>query len=179
MGHSFENESNRFNWRKFYRAIERDLFSRFTYTLFEFSLTYKPLIQTYYLNFLAFIPFVFLVAALLREASFLKVLGISFLLSLIFETSQIFTAIGGFAMLDLILNSLGGVGGFIIFAIFDRIRKLFSQKTQEKITMGVIIICYICFVPLAVYGVAKTIYHIDFYLPLIEAMVQSLKWILI
>ncbi len=159
----------------FYRAIERDLFLRFTYTLFEFSLTYQPLIETYYLNFFVFVPFGFLVASLLREASFLKVLGISFLLSLIFETSQFFTSFGGFVTFDLILNSFGGAVGFIVFAIFDWIRKQFRQEAQEKITMGVIIISYVCFVPLAVYGVAKTIYHIDFYLSLIEPMINSLK----
>ena len=131
--------------------------------------------QVNILNILAFIPFGFLVSAISEGTRLWNAMLFSFLLSFAFEASQIFTAIGGFAVIDLMFNTLGGTVGFVVFAIFDWIRKQFRKETQDKITMGVISICYVCFVPVAVYGVAKTIYHIDFYLSLIEPMINSLR----
>lgn len=155
--------------------VKLDIFSRLTYSPFNpFSMAYTTP-KDNLLNFAAFIPYGFIISALSERRTFVKTAGLSFLLSLIFEISQVFTAIGGFATSDLMLNTLGGVVGFAIFTIFDWIRKRCNPESYEKITVGVIIAGYVCFVPLAGYGIAKTIYHMDFYLSLIEPMINSLR----
>ncbi len=158
----------------FNRMVKLDFYSRFTYN-FRPSWIKGDGLSDVFLNFLSFVPYGFLVTHVALKPSFTKGIGFSFLLSFLFETSQILTAIGEFAPSDLVFNTLGGAVGFVVFAIFDWIRKQFRREAQMKMTMAIVVICYACFVPLAVYGVAKTIYHIDFYLSLIEPMVNSLR----
>lgn len=129
--------------------------------------------RTNILNILAFIPFGFLVSAVAKSYPFLKALLWSFFLSLAFEGTQFVTAIGGLEGMDLVLNTLGGLIGFLIFWVFNFIREQISVNAQEKLTAGVITICYLLFFPLAIYGVGKTFYHIDFYLSLIEPIIHS------
>ena len=154
--------------------IKLDLYSRFTRSpLNPFSMTYTK-VEYNILNVAAFIPYGFIISALSEKKTVLKAARLSLLLSLIFEILQIFTAIGGFATNDLMYNTLGGIVGFVIFAVLDLVTNRFTEKTREDITRAVVIICYICFVPLAIYGVGKTIYHLDFYISLIEPMLNSL-----
>ena len=160
--------------KDFDRIVKMDLFSRFTYSLNPFLMK-EIKGENVFFNILAFAPFAFLASASSSKTSFLKILGISFLLSLGFEAFQIFTAWGGFATMDLICNTLGGAVGFILFVIFDWIRKQCFQEARDKMTMAVVVICYVFFLPLAVYGVVKKIYHIDFYLSIIEPMINSLR----
>ena len=159
----------------FYNTVKLDLYSRLTESpLNPFSMTYTK-VEYNILNVAVFIPYGFIISALSEKKTFLKAAGLSLLLSLIFEILQIFTAIGGFATNDLMYNTLGGIVGFVIFAVLDLVTNRFTEKTREDITRAVVIICYICFVPLAIYGVGKTIYHLDFYLSLIEPMLNSLR----
>ncbi len=129
--------------------------------------------RTNILNILAFIPFGFLVAAVSKSYPYIKAFLWSFLLSLTFEGMQFVTAIGGLEGMDLILNTLGGIIGLVIFFIFSLIKEQLSADAQEKLTAGVVTICYLCFSPLALYGIGKTVYHIDFYLSLIEPIIHS------
>ena len=159
----------------FYNTVKLDLYSRLTESpLNPFSMTYTK-VEYNILNVAVFIPYGFIISALSEKKTFLKVARLSLLLSLIFEVSQIFTAIGGFATSDLMYNTLGGIVGFVIFAVLDLLTNRFTEKTRENITRTVVIICYTCFVPLAIYGIGKTIYHLDFYLSLIEPMLNSLR----
>jgi glycopeptide antibiotics resistance protein len=159
----------------FYYMVSLDLYSRLTYSPFNpFSMLYTTP-ETNLLNFAAFIPYGFLLSTLSKKRTFIKSVGLSLLLSLFFEISQVFTAIGGFATSDLMFNILGGMAGFVIFALFDWIRSRCGQGAYEKITAAVVIAGYVCFVPLAVYGIGKTICNIDSYLSLIEPMINSLR----
>ena len=158
----------------FYNTVKLDLYSRLTESpLNPFSMTYTK-VEYNVFNFVAFVPYGFIISALSERRTFAKAAGLSLLLSLFFEVSQIFTAIGGFATSDLMYNTLGGIVGFVVFAVLDLVTNHFTEKTREDITRAVVIICYICFVPLAIYGVGKTIYNLDFYLSLIEPMLNSL-----
>ena len=158
----------------FYNTVKLDLYSRLTESpLNPFSMTYTK-VEYNILNVAAFIPYGFIISTLSEKKTFLKAAGLSFLLSLIFEILQIFTASGGFATNDLMYNTLGGIVGFVVFAVLDLVTNRFTEKMREDITRAVVIICYICFVPLAIYGVGKTIYNLDFYLSLIEPMLNSL-----
>jgi glycopeptide antibiotics resistance protein len=161
--------------RDFYYMVSLDLYSRLTYSPFNpFSMAYTTP-EANLLNFAAFIPYGFLLSTLSKKRTFIKSVGLSLLISLIFEVSQVFTAIGGFAASDLMFNTLGGMAGFVIFALFDWIRSRCGQGAYEKITAAVVIAGYVCFVPLAAYGIGKTICNIDSYLSLIEPMINSLR----
>lgn len=71
-------------------------------------------------NIALFIPFGFLFPLVFRNRrSFDTVIGATFLLSLFFEVFQFITGIGQLDVDDLILNTLGGIVGYILFALFN------------------------------------------------------------
>lgn len=71
-------------------------------------------------NIALFIPFGFLFPLLFRNmGSFGTVLLAAFFLSLFFEVFQFITKIGQFDVDDLILNTLGAIVGYILFALFN------------------------------------------------------------
>ncbi len=81
-------------------------------------------------NVIAFIPFGFFLPILRRiHKSFFATLFYTFLLSLLIETVQLVTKVGAFDVDDLILNTLGGVVGYILFQIVNRIRRNRLGKT--------------------------------------------------
>ena len=112
----------------------------YTYNLIPFKeimrfYTYRDLvgIQAFLLNLfgnvLAFIPFGFMVPIVSdKNRSLLRTAGLTFLLSLFIECIQLIFRVGSFDVDDLILNTLGGVIGFILFWIMNQIRRrLFVQ----------------------------------------------------
>jgi glycopeptide antibiotics resistance protein len=72
-------------------------------------------------NVLLFIPFGFLLPLVFRRLDRLRfVFFASILLSLFFETYQLITRTGQFDIDDLILNSLGGVIGYMLLQLISR-----------------------------------------------------------
>lgn len=67
-------------------------------------------------NVLIFVPFGFFMPMASRYRSFLSTLFWSFGLSLCVESFQLITRVGSFDVDDLLLNTIGGVAGYIIFA---------------------------------------------------------------
>lgn len=75
-------------------------------------------------NVFAFIPFGFMVPIISwKHRKFAKVMGMTFLLSLTVECIQILTLVGSFDVDDLILNTLGGALGFLLFRTMNQIRR--------------------------------------------------------
>ncbi len=74
-------------------------------------------------NILIFVPFGFFLPMASRYRSFWTTLLSSFGLSLCVEIFQLLTKVGSFDVDDLILNTLGGILGYIIFAIGSGIRR--------------------------------------------------------
>ena len=71
-------------------------------------------------NIALFIPFGFLFPLVFRNRrGFGTMFLAAFLLSLFFEVFQFITGIGQFDVDDLILNTLGGIIGYILFALFN------------------------------------------------------------
>lgn len=70
-------------------------------------------------NIVAFIPFGILIAGMVRASIFtgLNVLFLSFLLSLGYEATQLLTGIGIFDVDDLMLNTLGGMIGYLVYTV--------------------------------------------------------------
>ena len=81
-------------------------------------------------NVLIFLPFGFFMAMASRYRSFLNTLIYSFALSLTIELSQLFMKVGCFDVDDLLLNTIGGILGFITFLICNVIRRNYAKKKR-------------------------------------------------
>ncbi len=81
-------------------------------------------------NVLIFLPFGFFMAMASRYRSFLSTLIYSFALSLTIELSQLFMKVGCFDVDDLLLNTIGGILGFITFLICNVIRRNYAKKKR-------------------------------------------------
>ena len=74
-------------------------------------------------NILIFVPYGFFVSVASRERGFFKTLFFSMGLSLCVEIIQLFTRVGSFDVDDILLNTIGGVLGYIVFLICNGIRR--------------------------------------------------------
>ena len=74
-------------------------------------------------NVVIFVPFGFFMPMASRYRSFFSTVFYSFGLSLCVETFQLLTKVGSFDVDDLILNTLGGVIGYLLFWICNKIRR--------------------------------------------------------
>ena len=81
-------------------------------------------------NVLIFLPFGFFMAMASKYRSFLSTLIYSFALSLTIELSQLFMKVGCFDVDDLLLNTIGGILGFITFLICNVIRRNYAKKKR-------------------------------------------------
>lgn len=82
-------------------------------------------------NVLAFLPFGMMMPIISwRYRGFVKVTGLTFLLSLSIECIQLLTKVGSFDVDDLLLNTLGGIIGFCIFWIMNKIRRRWFGKIK-------------------------------------------------
>lgn len=74
-------------------------------------------------NILIFVPYGFFISVASRERGFFKTLFFSMGLSLCVEIIQLFTRVGSFDVDDILLNTIGGVLGYITFLICNGIRR--------------------------------------------------------
>lgn len=82
-------------------------------------------------NVLIFLPFGFFMAMASRYRSFLSTVIYSFALSLTIELSQLFMKVGCFDVDDLLLNTIGGMIGFVAFSICNVIRRNYAKKKRR------------------------------------------------
>ncbi|MDY2662374.1 MAG: VanZ family protein [Bariatricus massiliensis] len=83
-------------------------------------------------NVLIFMPFGFFMPMASRYRSFFLTLFYSFGLSLLVETFQLFTKVGSFDVDDLLLNTIGGMIGYIFFVICNTIRRWHDANRAGK-----------------------------------------------
>ena len=83
-------------------------------------------------NVLIFVPFGFFMPMASRYRSFFLTLFYSFGLSFLVEAFQLVTKVGSFDVDDLLLNTIGGVIGFIIFVICNTIRRWHDANRERK-----------------------------------------------
>jgi len=82
-------------------------------------------------NIVGFVPLGILIPLVFTFlGGFFRVTGIVFLISLLFETTQLLAGIGVFDVDDLILNTAGGIIGYIIYAIT---KWLFFNTGEQEI----------------------------------------------
>lgn len=83
-------------------------------------------------NILIFVPYGFFISMASTSRGFFQTLFYSFALSLGVEIFQLFARVGSFDVDDLLLNTLGGVLGYILFLICNIIRrKCYGQKRKQ------------------------------------------------
>lgn len=82
-------------------------------------------------NILAFMPWGFFVPVIRKKPyKFVYTAVSTFLLSLSIETIQLVTRVGSFDVDDLILNTAGGVAGFIVYCVINTFRRHFFGKAN-------------------------------------------------
>ncbi len=83
-------------------------------------------------NIVAFLPFGFFLPALYpRCRAFFYTAFFSFEFSLCVETIQLVSKVGSFDVDDLLLNTIGGAGGWLIFFWIDRMRRAYEEKEEQ------------------------------------------------
>lgn len=83
-------------------------------------------------NILIFVPYGFFISMASRSRGFFKTLLCSMLLSLGVEIVQLFTRVGSFDVDDILLNTIGGVLGYIVFVLCNWIRRKHHVRNRKK-----------------------------------------------
>lgn len=83
-------------------------------------------------NILIFVPYGFFISMAALRRGFFKTLFCSFGLSLCVEIVQLFTRVGSFDVDDILLNTIGGVLGYILFVICNAIRRRYHVRRQKR-----------------------------------------------
>ena len=81
-------------------------------------------------NVIIFMPFGFFMPMASRYRSCFSAVFYSFGLSLCVETFQLLTRVGSFDVDDLLLNTVGGLAGYVIFAVCAVIRSRYVNKEK-------------------------------------------------
>ena len=83
-------------------------------------------------NVLIFMPFGFFMPVACKNRRFFSAFFYSFGLSLCVETFQLVAKVGSFDVDDLLLNTVGGAAGYVLYAGCNAIRRRYVyQKTKE------------------------------------------------
>ena len=115
------------------------------------------------LNVIVFIPMGLYVSYFIKHKKFLMALLISFGASLFLEVFQLFTLMGSYQSEDLIVNTLGGIIGYLIY-------KLIYKDTPRRILIFNIIslVVLILIVPVVIYAIVNTILNFDLYISIVN-----------
>ena len=74
-------------------------------------------------NILIFLPYGFFVSMAGRTRGLFRTFFLSMFLSLGVETVQLVTRVGSFDVDDILLNTIGGILGYVVFAACSRVRR--------------------------------------------------------
>ena len=125
-GRTFESRSYHYNLELF-KEIGR-------FIKYRHMLGTKAVLLNLVGNVVAFIPFGFFLPILHTKCrSFLFTVFLSFEFSLMVETIQLVSKVGSFDVDDLLLNTIGGALGCLIFLYMNRIRRTYETKEKERI----------------------------------------------
>ena len=83
-------------------------------------------------NILIFVPYGFFISMAAERRGFFKTLFCSFGLSLCVELVQLVTRVGSFDVDDILLNTIGGILGYILFAICNGIRRRYNVRREKR-----------------------------------------------
>lgn len=127
-----------FNYDDFYWKSHNFIpFNTIIYYLFLADINFNIRVENLVGNFVGFVPFGFMLPLLSKRFHSLKNMAImTFCLSLVFELVQFIFRFGSFDVDDLILNTLGGVIGYlVIYAFFIFIKYIKQKKVSEGVNL--------------------------------------------
>ena len=79
-------------------------------------------------NVLIFVPFGFFMPMASKYRSFFSAVFYSFVLSFCVETFQLIAKVGSFDVDDLLLNTIGGAFGYVVFVVCEAIRRKYVKR---------------------------------------------------
>ena len=103
------------------------------------------------MNFIIYLPFGFFVARFTNSKW--KTIVLAFASSVVFELIQLFTGLGGCDTTDVIINTLGGTVGMLLYYL----------KVRPKLENVVNIVQICVYAPVAVYALVNTIICFEWY----------------
>lgn len=83
-------------------------------------------------NILIFMPYGFFISMAGETRGFIKTFFYSMFLSLGVEIVQLVTKVGSFDVDDILLNTIGGVLGYLVFVICNRIRRNIACSESKR-----------------------------------------------
>lgn len=83
-------------------------------------------------NIVIIVPYGFFISMASRSRGFFKTLFFSMGLSLCVEVTQLFTRVGSFDVDDILLNTIGGVIGYIVFLMCNGVRRKHDVRNGKK-----------------------------------------------
>lgn len=124
-GRDYVMEGYRYNLQ-FFKEIER-------FIQYREKLGFETFVVNILGNVLAFAPFGFLLPLIhKRYRRFFKIMFLSILFSLTVEAIQLYLKVGIFDVDDILLNTTGGLLGYIVFTICHAIYLRFIYKQKVK-----------------------------------------------
>lgn len=83
-------------------------------------------------NVIAFMPFGFFLPVIWKKTNHWYTTALlSFITSLCIETTQLGFRVGSFDVDDMVLNTLGGIGGYLIFCLLKGVWKKYSGTNRK------------------------------------------------
>lgn len=83
-------------------------------------------------NVIIFMPFGFFMPMASKYRSFFSTVFYSFGLSLCVETFQLITKVGSFDVDDLLLNTIGGLAGYVMFVVCAAVRRRYVNRKKDR-----------------------------------------------
>lgn len=84
-------------------------------------------------NVAAFVPFGFFLPVICRKCrSLFYMTFFSFEFSLVVETIQLISKVGSFDVDDLLLNTIGGAIGYLVFLVLNHMRRKHYEKKEKN-----------------------------------------------
>lgn len=95
-------------------------------------LGYRAVILNIFGNMAAFMPFGFFLPMIWKRMNrWYTTTLMSFTMSLCVETTQLVTKVGSFDVDDLLLNTIGGLAGYVIFCLAEGVWKRYSETNRK------------------------------------------------
>lgn len=101
---------------------------------YRYLLSMEAVITNLFGNIFAFSPFGFMLPIITeKRKGFIRTVFATFVFSLIIEISQLIMKVGVFDVDDLLLNTIGGLTGYILYRILLKIYEMFERRyVHEK-----------------------------------------------
>ena len=145
---------------KFFHDMTVEQRAEWTFCHFRFNgdggLLTKDAIEDIIVNIILFVPIGAFLPFVFRKRAYIFAPIYAFLITLGFELSQFIFGIGGFAYIDLITNTVGGIIGCGIFYLVTR------KAKDDHIKNLLLAICCLLLCILG-FGVVNTIINVDLY----------------